>query len=178
MNINLTGSVIFLLRTEYRIEAYYRNTTQILHISHLNRKISAEVRGDIGKKAEADEFHLWPKNHDLDLFPFNTNLLLLSLNQEQVKLKSVRSQSYFCSRFTLSSAMSSVHLYASDKTWRMFSSDLCFFYYFKSQGKTIVIWTSVFLAYSTWMACRRWEKHFISLLSVILYNIFSFLLPI
>ena len=62
----------------------------------------------VGKKAEADEFHLWPKNHDLDLFPFNTNLL--SLNQEQVKLKSVRSQSYFCSRFTLSSAMSSEYI--------------------------------------------------------------------
>lgn len=49
------------------------------------------------------------KNHDLDLFSFNTNLL--SLNQEKLKLKSVGSQNYFCSRFTLSSTMSPEYIY-------------------------------------------------------------------
>lgn len=103
------------------------------------------------------------QKHDLDLFSLNTNLS--SLNQEQAKLNSVRSQSDFWPRFTLSNDVSSAYICVWVSRLRECSALICalssiLFLLFKYQGKGIMIWTPMFPTYSTDHACRRWEKHF------------------
>jgi len=70
LNIDLTGTIISLLWVcEYHTVIYCCNTKRILHRNHLKKKkIFIQVREDIGKWAQADEFHCWPKPMTLTYF--------------------------------------------------------------------------------------------------------------
>lgn len=181
LHISLTGGVIFLLRTvNIVLKPTTEITTQILPISHMNKKSFSRHQRRYREKGWGWWISLMTKTPWPWLIPISHSSIISKPGSRETEI-SQEPELFLLCNFSRRCYVIRIRLCASDTTQTTARSELRVLYYFKFQGKMTVIWALVFPACGTWEARGKWEKHFINLLSVsscVIYLEGSFLLPI